>query len=182
MPKVRFTYSAVRCDRKHYVDESDVTVVLGRLPEEVWGRLRAVRFNDRSRGARLLGYANVRGRDVSICALPPGVSLTRFLVRGQSPELFGAVRGSQWPEVAVRRFLLYDVLLHEIGHLQLIRERARSDRLRYAHERLAQEFADEWRERLWSNRFAHHDPVHNPPSAREVNLSRLLQLSKSGRV
>jgi hypothetical protein len=110
------------------------------------------------------------------------VSLTRFLVRGQSPELFGAVRGSQWPEVAVRRFLLYDVLLHEIGHLRLIRERARSDRLRYAHERLAQEFADEWRGRLWSNRFAHPDPVHTPPSAREVNLSRLLRLSKSGRV
>ena len=178
MPKVRFTYSDVRCDRKHYVDESDVMVVLNRLPEETWGRLRAVRFNDRSWGTRLLGYANVRGRDISICALPPGVSLTRFLVRGQSPELFGAVRGSQWSEVAVRRFLLYDVLLHEIGHLQVIHERARSDRLRYAHEKLAQKFADEWRRWLWSSRFAHPDPVHNPPTVREVNLSRLLRLSK----
>ena len=181
MPKVRFTYSDVGCDRKHYVDESDVTVVLSRIPAEAWNGLRAVHFNDRSRGARILGYANVRGRDISICALPPGVSLTAALERGQSPEMFGAVRGSQWPEVAVRRFLLYDVLLHEIGHLQMIRERARSVRLEYAREKLAQKFADEWRKRLWSSRFEHPDPAHNPPSVRELNLSRLLKLSKLGR-
>jgi hypothetical protein len=181
MPEVRFTYQDAWCDRKHYIDESDVTVVLSRLPIEAWNNLRAVHFNDRGRGVRLLGYANVRGRDISICALPPEVSLTRFLVPGQAPETFGAVRGGQWPEVAVRRYLLYDVLLHEIGHLQVVREKARSDRLKYAHENLAQKFADEWRLRLWSSRFDHPDPAHNPPSVRELNLSRLLKLSKSGR-
>lgn len=181
MPRVRFTYSGVWCDRKHYVDESDVRVVLGRLPAEAWDGLRAVHFNDESRGVRLLGYACVGGRDISICALPPEVSLTRFLVRGQSPETFGAARGCKWPEVAVRRFLLYDVLLHELGHLKLVRDGARAGRLRHARETLAQKFADEWRRRLWSSRFDHPDPAHNPPTVRELNLSLLLKLSKSRR-
>lgn len=181
MPKVRFTYSEVGCDRKHYVDESNVMVVLGRLPAEAWNGLRVVHFNDTSRGGRVLGYAGVGGREITICALPPGVSLTPALVRGQSPEMFGAVRGSQWPEVAVRRFLLYDVLLHEIGHLRMIREGERSVRLTHAREKLAQEFADEWRGRLWSHRFDHPDPAHNAPSVRELNLSKLWQFSKSGR-
>lgn len=178
MPNVRFTYSNVGCDRKHHINELDVRIVLSRLPTEACNGLRAVHFNDKSWGARILGYANPKCRDISICALPPEISLTRFLVRGQSPETFGAVRGSQWSEVAVRRFLLYDVLLHEIGHLQEVHQRTRSERLKYAHEKLAQEFADEWRQWLWSNRFDHPDPAHNPPSVKELNLSRLLKLSK----
>jgi len=181
MPEVRFTYSDAWCDRKHFVDESDVAAVLSRLPTGAWNNLRAVHFNDRGRGVRLLGYANAGGRDISICALPPEVSLTRFLVRGQSPETFGAVRGCRWPEVAVRRFLLYDVLLHELGHLRVVRERARGERVKYAREKLAQKFADRWRRRLWAGRFDHPDPVHNPPSVRESNLSRLLKLNKSMR-
>ncbi len=181
MPRVRFSYSEVWCDRRHYLNEADVSVVLSRLPREAWQGLRAVHFNDRSWGARILGYANPRARDISICALPPEISLTRFLVRGQSPEMFGAVRGSRWPEVAVRRFLLYDVLLHEIGHLRIVREGARTGRLWHAREKLAQKFGDEWRRRLWADRFDHPDPAHNPPSAREVNLSRLLKLSKARR-
>lgn len=131
-------------------------------------------------GARLLGYANPRGRDISICALPPEVSLTRFLVRGQSPEMFGAVRGCQWPEVAVRRFLLYDVLLHEIGHLRAVNVRARSERQIYAREKFAQKFGDGWRRCLWSVRYDHPDPVHNRPSVRELNLSKLLKMSRAG--
>jgi hypothetical protein len=64
--------------------------------------------------------------------------------------------------------LLYDTLLHEIGHLQIVNEAARSLRRRFADERLAQEFADEWRERLWAQVFDHPDPVHNPPSQDEL--------------
>ena len=113
MPKVTFTYSQVGCDRKHYLTEEDVRVVLSRLPAEAWNGLRKVHFNDKSRDARRLGYANPRSHEIAICALPPRVSMTAAMLRGQSPELFGAVRGRQWPELAVRRFLLYDVLLHE---------------------------------------------------------------------
>lgn len=65
--------------------------------------------------------------------------------------------------------MLYDVFLHELGHLQLINERSSSARLKYAHEKLAQSFAMEWCDRLWSNPFEHPDPVHNPPSPYEDN-------------
>src|SRR5262249_4890838 len=51
----------------------------------------------------------------------------------------------KWPKLAIRRFLLYDVLLHEIGHLQVYDERRPSRRLRFYREKLAQEFADCWR-------------------------------------
>jgi hypothetical protein len=95
--------------------------------------------------------------------LPPRVSLTRSLVRGQCPEMFGAVRGRQWPELAVRRFLLYDVLLHELGHLQLIDPKRKAGTRDIAGEKLAQQFADQWRRELWATPFDHPDQVHNPP-------------------
>jgi hypothetical protein len=68
----------------------------------------------------------------------------------------------------MRRFVLYDVFLHELGHLQLVDQGARSERLKFARERLAHEFAADWRHRLWSEAFDHADPVHNPPSAEEL--------------
>ena len=72
--------------------------------------------------------------------------------------------------LAVRRFMLYNVFLHELGHLQLVNEKSSSERLKYAHEKLAQAFATEWCERLWSKHFDHPDPVHNPPSPDEIAL------------
>jgi hypothetical protein len=89
------------------------------------------------------------------------------LVRGQSPRQFGARRGSQWPEPAIRRYLLYDVFLHELGHLQLVDERA-TPRLKYARETKAQEFAMFWCRRLWFRPFDHPDPVHRPPDEAEL--------------
>jgi hypothetical protein len=64
--------------------------------------------------------------------------------------------------------LLYDVFLHELGHLQIIGDQARSDRLRFARERLAEEFALDWCAQLWSETFKHPDPVHGPPTADEL--------------
>ena len=165
MRKIKFTCSPVGCDRKHYLTESDVMTVLNRLPQEAWNRLRAVHFNDKSWGANTLGYANAHEHEICICALPPRVSFTRAMVRGQSPELFGAERGRQWPEVAVRRYLLYDVVLHELGHLQVVDSRRRVGRRTPAGEKLAQQFADHWRNELWAAHFDHPDPVHNPPVA-----------------
>ena len=163
MAKIKFRYSGVGSDRKHYLTESDVMTVLDRLPREVWNGLRVVHFNDESWGVRILASANARAHEIRICALPPRVSLTRGLRRGQYPELFGAVRGRQWPELAVRRFLLYNVLLHELGHLQLIDHKRKSGRRDRAGEKLAQQFADHWRKVLWAVPFDHPDPVHNPP-------------------
>ena len=146
-----------------------------RLPDTVWSRLRAVHFNDRSWGRRRLGYVNAGRCEIAICALPPRVSLTKFLDyprfrlhrSHRSPRNFGAVRGRQWPELAVRRFTLYHVFLHELGHLQVVDSKAKRMRRKFAGETRAQEFADYWRTRLWLNRFDHRDPVHNPPSTEE---------------
>jgi hypothetical protein len=161
--QVKFSTSPPGGDRVHYVSESDVRVVLNRLPIDLWSRLRTVHFNDRSLGPRFLGYVNRRGQDIAVCALPPRMSLTRALRMGQAPEQFGATRGKNWPVLAIRRFLLYNVLLHELGHLQLVDKGARSIRLKFAREKLAQKFAMHWCSELWSKPFPHPDPVHNPP-------------------
>jgi hypothetical protein len=129
--------------------------------------LRAVHFNDRGRGARTLGYVNRARREIALGALPPRISLTRFLVRGQSPAEFGARRGAQWPYLAVRRFMLYDVFLHELGHLQIVDATASTVRRKFAIETRAQEFADHWRRELWSTLFVHEDPVHIAPDDAE---------------
>ena len=164
MRKLKFKYTSPGGDRRHYIDESNVSTLLNRLPEETWQRLRAVHFNDQGFGVRVLGFVERGHREISICALPPRVSLTRFLVKGETCEEFGAKRGAQWPHLAIRRFLLYDVFLHELGHMQMIDEKRRSERLRFAREKYAQEFADKWRRKLWSIYFEHSDPVHNGPN------------------
>ena len=164
MRKLRFKYIRPGCDRQHYVNEEDILVVLSRLREEIWQRLRAVYFSDCSCGARVLGSVRRGRHEISICALPPRVSLTRGLVKGQTCAEFGAVRGVQWPHLAVRRFILYDVFLHEVGHLQMVNVRARGEYRRFALEKYAQEFADKWRRKLWSEHFDHPDPAHNAPA------------------
>jgi len=63
--------------------------------------------------------------------------------------------------------MLYDVFLHELGHLQIVEPEATRVRRKFAGETKAQEFADYWREKMWLNRFDHSDPIHNPPSAEE---------------
>ena len=168
--RIRFSVSPVGADRIHYVNEADVSIVLSRLPIELWDRLRAVHFNDRSR-ARILGYVNRGHREIAVCALPPRMSL-----RVRKPEEFGAQRGQKWSALAVRRFVLYDVFLHELGHLQVINQNGKSQRLKFAREKLAQAFADEWRKRLWSTPFTHADPVHNPPGIQELIMGRPLEI------
>jgi hypothetical protein len=163
MQRIKFSTTIPGCDRRHYLTEEDVMVVLSRLPEETWQRLRAVHFNDRARGNRIAGYVSKGRREITICALPPRLSLSRALSPGQSCEQFGAKRGEKWPLLAVRRFLLYNVFLHELGHLQLVNETTKSERMRFAREKFAQEFADKWRKKLWSEHFDHPDPVHNAP-------------------
>jgi hypothetical protein len=164
MKEIKFSNTIPGGDRRHYLTEEDVMVVLSRLPEEIRQRLRAVHFNDRARGNRLLGYVTGGRREIAICALPPRISLSAALAPGQSCEQFGVKRGEKWPPLAIRRFLLYDVFLHELGHLQVVDERTKSERLRFAREKCAQEFADRWRRKLWSEHFDHPDPVHNAPA------------------
>ena len=166
---VRFHVLRPGGDRIHHVTEEDVRVVLSRLPVELWRPLRTVHFDDQSQGRRILGYVTRGHREIALCALPPRMSLTRgCLARGQAPEAFGAKRGRHWPELAIRRYLIYNTFLHELGHLQVVDPEARSDRLKFAREKLAQEFAMKWRKTLWSEPFDHSDPVHNPPTREEM--------------
>lgn len=157
-------------DRVHYLRYCDVLVLLSRLPAESWFRLRAVQFNDRSRGASCLGYVRaVERREIAICALPRRVSLSGACGRSKAlGRQFGAKLGAQWPYLAVRRFLLYDVFLHELGHLQIIDSKAKTHRRKFAGETKAQQFATTWRKDLWSKRFDHPDPIHNKPSHDEI--------------
>jgi hypothetical protein len=168
MRSLKFTWHRPGGDRRHFVAEADVTVVLERLPASLWSRLKAVHFNDRARGNRVLGYVGKGRAEIALCALPPRVSLAEALRRGRSPDQFGAVRGCQWPVLAVRRFMLYEVFLLELGHLQVIDEDAKTTRRKFASETLAQDFAERWCRELWSRRFDHPDPVHNPPSEEET--------------
>lgn len=163
---VQFVRHRVSPIRRHYVDENDVRVVLSRLPEELWSRLRKVHFKDDAKGHRILGYASFGRKEVSLCAFPHQVTIRRRIL---GSEEFGAVRGSPWPSLAVRRFMLYHVLLHELGHLQIVLPKSANPRRKFASETLAQEFADTWRRRLWSQPFDHRDPVHNPPSEAELH-------------
>ena len=169
MPReVTFSTTTLRSDRVYHVTEDDLRVVLGRLPEEVTSRLRSVHFNDLSQGARRLGYAGRGRREVTLCALPPRVSLSRFLGKGQSPKQFGARRGTQWPELAIRRYLLYGAFLPQLGHLLEVDEEAKSDRRKFAADTLAEEFATMWRKHLWSSPFEHDDPAHFGPGEEEL--------------
>ena len=115
--------------------------------------------------ARILGYVNRGRRDIALCALPPGVSLTQC---GQSPEQIAGKRGGKWPTIAVRRFMIYQVFLHELGHVQVMKEDARSAPLKFAREKAADAFAVKWAKRLWSEPFPHPDPVHHAPTVTEI--------------
>jgi hypothetical protein len=176
MRHIHYSYTPPGENRRHYINEDDVETLLSRLPELLSSQLRAVHFNDRSQGCRWLGYVNMGYREIAICALPPRVSMTKFLAHPgstlhrlrRSPREFGAIRGKQWPQLAVRRFMLYSVFLHELGHLQIVDPTARRLKRRFASETKAQEFADYWRANLWQNRFDHPDPVHNVASRDEL--------------
>jgi tetratricopeptide (TPR) repeat protein len=147
-------------------------VLLQRLPRELWSRLKAVHFNDYG-NARRLGYVTRGRREITLCAIPPRIGLSRTLGRGQTPGELGAIRGCQWPPLAIRRFMLYNVFLHELGHLQVVNESASSTRRKFADEFLAEQFARSWYRELWSRPFDHPDPVHNAPSEDEIEAVRL---------
>jgi hypothetical protein len=170
MSRVKYSYSGTSGKRVHYIRGIDVEVLLGRLPEELWERLATVHFNDMSWGNRRAGYVTRGHRDITICALPPRVSMTGYMREGESVTQYGAVKGRQWPEIAVRRFLLYNAFLHELGHLQVVIPKAKNPRRKFARESKARQFASYWRKRLWQEHFEHPDPVHNFPSKQEMEL------------
>jgi len=73
--KIKFSVTRPFGDRIHYITAEDITVVLSRIPEELWHRLREVHFNDQSRGVNRLGYVNQGRKEITLCALPPRIRL-----------------------------------------------------------------------------------------------------------
>jgi len=155
-----------------YISHNDLEIVKSRIPEEFCTRLRDIFIWGESYGVRTLGYVTRNGRrDVNLSAfLPYRVSLRRFLIKGQSALEFGTSPRGQWTPWAVRRFLLYDVFLHEIGHLQVVEKTTSNKNRKFASETLAQKFADDLRRKLWSSHFDHPDPVHNSPQPDELSI------------
>lgn len=167
MPSIAFVVHPPRDNRIHHLSPDDFRVLLGRLPAEAYARLERVHLLDMGRRVRELGCVQPGHREIAIAALPPCVSLNGFMFPGQDPRAYGASWGAAWPAVAIRRFLLYDVFLHELGHMQIVGAKAGSPRKRFAGEVLAHEFALGWRDRLWAQAFAHPDPAHGPPGPEE---------------
>ena len=157
-------------DLVSYLEQKDVDLVLDRIPAEFRVRIQNV-FLRRSSDAKTLGCVTSRGRrEIELATkLPIRVSLRGYLHGRQSAAEFGAPARGQWPPWAVRRFLLYDVLLHEIGHLQVVEPTASRTERKFASETRAQEFADELRRTLYSDHFEHRDPIHNAPTAAELS-------------
>jgi tetratricopeptide (TPR) repeat protein len=169
MHRVKFSYTKPHSDRRHYINEDDVKVIFGRLPHELWQTLKAVHYNDRSGRDMTLGYVNQGRREIAICALPPRVSL-RWARSAGDPDQYGAIKGTQWPTLAVRRYQLYYTFLHELGHLQVVRPDKKDPDRKYGGEKTAHEFANYWRKKLWKEKFDHPDPIHNSPSKQELRL------------
>ena len=160
-----------------YINNDDCWTVLSRVPAEYKTRLRDVFTWYDSKAVRCLGWVRSRGRrDLNIAGwLPPRVSLLRYVWKhpGLTAEELGAPARGQWPPWAVRRYLLYNTLLHELGHIQVADPTARRNNRRYASETRAQEFANEIRGRLYAQPFDHVDVVHNPPGDDELSFIRV---------
>lgn len=160
-----------------YISQQDIEIVKQRIPKEFCTRLREIFIWGESYGVKQLGWVTKKGRrDVNLCVfLPYRVSLRQFLVKGQSALEFGTPIRGQWTPWAVRRFLLYDVFLHEIGHLQIIDSKNSNNNRKFASEPKAQEFADNLRRELWETQFDHLDPIHNSPQDDELAIIPLWQ-------
>ena len=171
MAKIKFTYEKPRGDFIHYVNKEDVLVVLSRLPHEVWNMLKTVHFKAQSRysfGHKVNIPTNTTRREITLFAFPPRLSLSQLAIsQKNSPRYFGATPGYQWPRLAVRRYQLYGALLHGIGLLQIINPDRKSSLLKTRRTKI-EEFAAYWRGKLWSEKFDHPDPVHNPPDEKEI--------------
>lgn len=149
----------------HPAARADVVDLLRRAGEECSYGLRAVRLSvpDRAEGGGLLfGRLIVPGVIVLYAQpAPPWVLAGRLSageqdrLRRAGAEISIAGGGTQsivaWPEDTLRRFMLFDVLLHELGHHVLQHERraptGRIVRTR-DHEAFADRFARRWREIL----------------------------------
>ena len=165
MHEITFLNLSPEPQRQHYLHPSEFRILLDRMPTSLYCQLREVRFDDMNLGLRRLGYVSADRHTIAICALPRVVDLTRYL-EGRSSRLFGALPGTPWPKVAVKRFLLYDIFLQLLGHTQMVSPDA-AGYLKYAGPGEARKFAHDWRTRLWKMSEG-LSPLHCPPNSLEL--------------
>lgn len=149
----------------HPATRADVLALLRLTGAECIYGLRAVRLSvaPRADGQELrFGRLIVPGVIILYAQPAPPWVLPGLLPAGEQDrlgragaEIVQAGGGTQtivaWPGDTLRRFMLFDVLLHEIGHHVLQHERrapARRIVRTRDHEAFADRFARRWRERL----------------------------------
>jgi len=178
VPRTRRNTTLVR-----FIDQHDVEAVLDQLPAAEKSRLGQVIFRS-SAATRTLGYVTDRGRrDIVLASrLPPRVSLRGYMYAGHRAIDYGAPARGQWPPWAVRRYLLFGVLLHELGHLQQVSTNQPGALGGYASETKADEFSLRWRDALWAAGSPTPDPAHHPPCRGEIEFIGVwLTLAKPAR-
>ena len=74
MKKLTFSYHKPGGDRRHYVTEDEVRIVLDRLPAAVCERLKTVHFNDRWREVIVLDMSRAARCDQPLCVAPASAS------------------------------------------------------------------------------------------------------------
>jgi hypothetical protein len=147
----------------HPAGRADIAAVLALVgPEATYG-LRSVelaRRPDGERGGLILGRLIVPGRIVLYeQAVPPWLLAGRVpardagRLRAAGAEVAPTANGRTWvtwPPGALREFMLFDVLLHEVGH-HVLQHHTGKRRVRIArtrdHEAFARAFADRYRRR-----------------------------------
>ncbi|MEN0049701.1 MAG: hypothetical protein AAF806_21755 [Bacteroidota bacterium] len=157
----------VQNDLYRYLKKEDVLVLLNRLPLEEYEHLKSVTFKT-CRGGNAYGRVyHKRSAGIIICDQSARTSIRVTEAKRGSLEEFGALNNMKWPTLAIRRFMLYDVFLHELKHTQLLKNGKKRIVDKIPLEKQAEEYAEYWRGELYQQHFDHPDPVHNLPSEAE---------------
>lgn len=169
--EIVFHENWVQSDLYRYLKKEDILVLLNRLPLEEYEHLKSVTFKT-CRGRNVYGKVyHKRSAGIIICDQSARTSVRVKEAKRGSIEEFGALNNIKWPTLAIRRFMLYDVFLHELKHTQLLRNSKKRIVDKIPLEKQAEEYAEYWRGELYQHHFDHPDPVHNLPS--EIEKERL---------
>lgn len=165
--EILFHEKMVRGDLYRYVTKEDVLILLNRLPLKEYEHLKTVTF-DTCIGAYKFGYVSYkRVNGIVLCDQPQRMAMRGAdAKRGHLTE-YGGLNNIKWPTMAVRRYMLYNVFLHELRHTQIVKPNKKHIWEKTPNEKLANEYSDHWRGTLYSQHFDHPDPVHNLPTEEE---------------
>jgi|GEM_PF-4884861 len=165
--EIFFHYGRMGSDLYQYLHREDILVLLNRLPLKEYEHLRSVTFKTCKGGNAFGRVYSKRITGIIICDIASRISISHPKPTKDCLFEYGAIQSLKWPTIAVRRFMLYDVFLHELRHTQIIHPEKKETRYKIPKERLAHEYADYWRGELYQEKFDHPDPVHNLPSEEE---------------